>query len=46
MGFEERRKRKFEVAEKFVEKMKKIQKKAKAVLEKAQEKMKKYTNRK
>ena len=46
MGFEERRKGKFEAAEKFVEKMKKIQKKAKAVLEKAQEEMKKYTNRK
>jgi len=46
MGFEERRKGKFEAAEKFVEKMKKIQEKAKAVLEKAQEEMKKYTNRK
>jgi len=32
MGFEERRKGKFEVAEKFVERMKKIQKEAKVVL--------------
>jgi len=32
MGFEERKKRKFEMAGKFVEKMKKIQKKAKAIL--------------
>ena len=46
MGFKERRKEKFKVAEKFVEKMKKIQEKAKAALEKAQEEMKKYTDRK
>jgi len=35
MGFEGRRKRKFEAAEKFVEKIKKIQKEAKAALGKA-----------
>ena len=46
MGFERRRKGKYEVVGKFVEKIKKIQKKAKAALEKAQEKMKKFTNRK
>jgi len=46
MGFERRRKEKYEVAGKFIEKMKKIQKEAKAVLEKAQEEMKKFTNRK
>jgi len=34
MGFEGRRKGKYKVAEKFVERMKKIQKEAKAVLEK------------
>ena len=46
MGFEGRRKGKFEAAEKFVKRMKKIQEEAKAVLEKVQEKMKKYTDRK
>jgi len=46
MGFERRRKGKYEVVGKFVEKIKKIQKKAKAALEKAQEEMKKFTNRK
>jgi len=46
MGFEERRKGKYEVAEKFVERMRKIQEKAKAALEKAQKKMKKFANRK
>jgi len=35
MGFKRKRKRKFEIAEKFVERMRKIQKKAKAVLKKA-----------
>jgi len=45
MGFEERKKGKYEEAEKFVEKMKEIQEEAKVVLEKAQEDMKKYTNR-
>ena len=43
---ERRRKRKYKVAGKFVERMKKIQKKAKAALGKAQEEMKKFTNRK
>jgi len=46
MGFKGRRKRKYEAAEKFIERIRKIQEKAKAVLEKAQEKMKKFTNRK
>ena len=46
MGFKERRKRKFKVVGKFVEKMKKIQEIAKAALGKAQEKMKKYADKK
>ena len=46
MGFKERRKRKFKVVEKFVEKIKKIQEKVRAILEKAQEKIKKYTGKK
>jgi len=46
MGFEGRRKRKYEAVEKFVERMRKIQEKVKAVLGKAQEKMKKFANRK
>jgi len=46
MGFEGRRKGKYEVVEKFVERMRKIQEKAKAALGKAQEKMKKFVNRK
>ena len=46
MGFKGRRKRKFKVVGKFVEKMKKIQEKAKAALGKAQEKMKKYADKK
>jgi len=46
MGFEGRRKRKYEVVGKFIEKMKKVQEKAKAVLEKAQKEMKKFANRK
>jgi len=45
MGFERRKKRKYEEAEKFVKKMKEIQEKAKAVLGKAQENMKKYADR-
>ena len=36
MGFEGRRKRKYEAVEKFVERMRKIQEKVKAALEKAQ----------
>ena len=46
MGFETRKKRKYEGAEKFVTKIKEIQEEAKAVLGKAQEEMKKYTDRK
>ena len=44
IGFEGRRKGKYKVAEKFVERMKKIQEKAKAAIEKAQEEIKKFTN--
>jgi len=43
--FEGRRKGKYEAAGKFIEKMKKIQEEAKAVLRKAQEEMKKFTDR-
>ena len=46
MGFEERKKGKYTGAEKFIEKIKEIQREAKATLEKAQEKMRKYMNRK
>jgi len=46
MGFEGRKKRKYEGAEKFIEKMKEIQEKAKAVLGKVQEDMRKYAERK
>ena len=46
MGFEGRRKGKYEAVEKFVERIKKIQKEAKAVLGKAQKEMKKFANRK
>jgi len=46
MGFKGRKKGKYVGAEKFIEKMKEIQKEAKAVLGKAQENMKKYTDRK
>ena len=46
MEFEERRKGKFKTAGKFVEKIKKIQKKAKAVPEKVQKEIKKYVDRK
>jgi len=45
MGFERRRKGKYKAAGKFVERIKKIQKKAKAALRKAQEEMKKFANR-
>jgi len=45
MGFEGRRKGKYEAAGKFIEKMKKIQEEAKVALGKAQEEMKKFTNR-
>jgi len=46
MGFETRRKGKYKGVEKFITKMKEIQKEAKVALEKAQEEMKKYANRK
>jgi len=46
MEFEMRRKGKYEGAEKFVTKIKEIQKEAKAVLGKVQEEMKKYADRK
>jgi len=46
MGFEGRRKGKYEVAEKFIKKMKKIQEEVKAALGKAQEEMKKFADRK
>ena len=45
MGFEVRRKEKYEAVGRFVERMKKIQEKAKAVLGKVQEEMKKFPNR-
>jgi len=45
MEFEGRRKGKYEAVGKFMEKIKKIQKEAKAVLGKAQEEMKKFANR-
>jgi len=46
MGFEGKRKGKYEVAERFVEKMKKIQEKVKAVLGKVQEEIRKFADRK
>jgi len=46
MGFKGRKKKKYQEAEKFIEKIKEIQEEAKAVLGKVQEKMKKYANRK
>jgi len=46
MGFERRKKRKFEAAGKFAERIKKIQKEVKAALEKVQEEIKKYADRK
>jgi len=46
MGFEGRKKGKYQGAEKFIEKMKEIQEEAKAALGKAQEEMKKYADRK
>jgi len=46
MGFEGRRKGKYEAVGKFVKRMKKIQEEAKAALGKAQEEMKKFADRK
>jgi len=45
MGFEGRRKGKYEAAGKFVERMKKIQEEAKTALGKVQEEMKKFANK-
>ena len=45
MGFEGRRRRKYKIARKFIERMKKIQEEVKAVLEKAQEEMKKFADK-
>jgi len=45
MGFEGRRREKYEAAGKFAERIKKIQEEAKVVLGKVQEKMKKFANR-
>jgi len=45
MGFEGRRKGKYEAVGKFVKRIKKIQEEAKAVLGKVQEEMKKFANR-
>ena len=46
MGFERKRRGKYKAAEKFAERIKRIQEKAKAVLGKVQEKIKKFANRK
>jgi len=46
MGFKRRKKGRYAGAEKFIEKIKKIQEEAKAALEKAQANMKKYTDKK
>jgi len=46
MGFEIRKKGKYERAEKFVAKIKEIQEETKAALRKAQEEMKKYADKK
>jgi len=46
MGFEMRKKGRFEKAEKFAERMKEVQREAKAALAKVQEDIKKYADRK
>jgi len=46
MGFEGRKKGKYQGAEKFIEKMKEIQEEIKVALGKVQEEMKKYIDRK
>ena len=46
VGFKGRRKERYEVIGKFVERMKRIQEKAKAVLGKVQKKIKKFTDKK
>ena len=45
MGFELRKKKRFEEANKFTERIQEIQKETKVALKKAQEDMKKYANR-
>jgi len=45
MGFEGRRRRKYKIARKFIERMKKIQEEAKAALGKVQEEMKKFADK-
>jgi len=45
MGFEGRRREKYEAAGKFAERIKRIQEETKAVLGKVQEEMKKFANR-
>jgi len=46
MGFEMRKKRRFEKAEEFATRMKEVHEEAEAALKKSQEKMRKYANRK
>jgi len=46
MGFEMRKKGKFEKVEEFATKMKKVHEEVKVILRKSQEKMRKYANRK
>ena len=46
MGFEMRKKRRFEKAEEFAMRMKEVHEEAEAALKKSQEKMRKYANRK
>jgi len=46
MGFEGRKKGKYQGAEKFIKKMKEIQEEAKVALGRVQEEMKKYADRK
>ena len=45
MGFEIKKKRKYEGAERFVERMRKVQGEVKAALTKAQENIKRYMDR-
>jgi len=46
MGFEMRKKRKFEKAEEFVTRMKEVHEEAEVVLRKSQEEIRKYIDRK
>ena len=45
MGFEGRRRRKYKIARKFIERIKKIQEETKVALGKAQKEMKKFTDK-